>query len=176
MTTTGDYGRLALDDRGATISDCGTYRYDLTRRWGDGPQACFIMLNPSTADASQDDPTIRRCIGFAKSWGCGSLVVVNLWALRSTDPKALLTHPDPRGPLNYAIVEQHVRTSWPVVAAWGAFKARRGLYPIDVEYVAARCGVTLQCLGTTKDGHPRHPLYVKSTQPLDTFHNGGDGT
>src|SRR5262249_14212908 len=92
--------------RAAVISDCGRYRYSLTRRWGDAaePRALFVMLNPSTADAEQDDPTIRRCIGFAKAWGMGSLEVVNLYALRATDPAALLSAPDPIGPKNDTMI------------------------------------------------------------------------
>lgn len=79
-------------ERAAEFSGCGRYRYSLRRRWADGgPPACWIMLNPSTADAEKDAPTIRRCIGFSKAWGHNALVVVNLFALRSTDPTALRT-------------------------------------------------------------------------------------
>lgn len=154
---------------GATISKCGKYRYALTRYWGGGPMACFIMLNPSTADASVDDPTIRRCIGFAKREGCGSLVVVNLYALRSTDPTALANHPHPTGPewrghLDAAIAH----TDGPIIAAWGAHPgtSRQATTVLDVLTDAGRAAF---CLGKTKDGSPRHPLYVKGDAPLQNF-------
>jgi hypothetical protein len=86
---------------GAVISDCQQYRYSLTRVWAENaPRACFIMLNPSIADATINDPTIRRCIGFAIEMGCGSLEVVNLFAFRATDPKAMKQADDPIGPEN----------------------------------------------------------------------------
>lgn len=78
-------------ERFADISDCGRYRWRLSRRWDDGPQACFVMLNPSTADGLDDDPTVRRCVRFARGWGYGELVVVNLFPYRATDPGELIT-------------------------------------------------------------------------------------
>ena len=83
------------------------YRYLLTRRWGTVPAMVWIMLNPSTADAFAEDPTIRRCLIFAHREGCGGLTVVNLFALRSTDPKALTRHPDPVGPANDTFIRGH---------------------------------------------------------------------
>lgn len=161
-----DYSSLALDDRSATLSECGTYRYDLTRRWGDGGTALFIMLNPSTADATEDDPTIRRCIGFAKAHRCGGLAVVNLYALRSTDPKALLTHPAPIGPENQATICRWLERDdvYVCIAAWGAWwQSQRDRPPrLNVEQFAWKRGRNLYALGLTKNGDPRHPLYVKS--------------
>lgn len=139
--------------RSAVISPCGQYRYRLDRRWGDGPTLGFIMLNPSTADAEIDDATIRRCMGFARREGCGGIQVVNLFAYRATDPAHLLTVADPIGPEN----DLYVRSlKGPVVAAWGAHPmARKGFF-----------GRHLLCLGKTKDGYPRHPLYVHRDAPL----------
>ena len=147
----------------ATISACGTYRYTLDRWWGnDGVSAVFVMLNPSTADADQDDPTIRRCLGFARAWQCDYLTVVNLFALRSTDPAALLAHPDPIGPENDDAIMKAVACADYVVAAWGVHGSIRG------RGVAVRQLILkpLRCLGLTKSGHPRHPLYVRADQPL----------
>src|SRR5262245_13227298 len=104
----------------AELSPCGRYRYALTRTWGDPKKVvCWVMLNPSTADADQDDPTIRRCLGFSRAWGAGGLVVVNLFALRATDPDQLRIAADPVGPDN----DSHLSTAAfgrLVVAAWGA--------------------------------------------------------
>lgn len=167
-------------DRTATISPCGTYRYDLTRRWADGPTALWVMLNPSTADATEDDPTIRRCISFSKREGCGRLAVVNLWAYRSTDPKALLTADRPIGPDNGATIERWMQEASIVVAAWGAWPLNnRKVSPArsNVEALAAYHGHQMVCLGTTKAGAPRHPLYVKGDQPFVPFGNGrSDGS
>lgn len=152
---------------GATISRCETYRYTLDRIWDASlPTALFIMLNPSTADASVDDPTIRRCIGFAKRMGCGSLTVVNLFALRSTDPDALAKHPDPVGPDN----DMHIALALGkrlgcVIAAWGAHPSARTRAPAVAGLLAAH-GWQVDCLGTTNAGAPRHPLYVRGDAPL----------
>lgn len=148
----------------AEVSDCGQYRYTLGRRWGVGSAATFIMLNPSTADALQDDPTIRRCIGFAKALGCEALHVANLYAYRATKPADLWKADDPVGPENDEALRTAFRTALreqgPVIAAWGA-NAR----PLRAEFVtvlARAAGVTLTALGATKDGAPRHPLYLRA--------------
>lgn len=151
----------------ALLSPDGRYRYWLTREWGPGMRVCWVMLNPSTADASIDDPTIRRCIAFSKRWGFGSLIVVNLWAARATDPKALLALGDPVGPMNAEAIDLAVNGSALVILAWGAFAARMAaaerlrLHP---EASAKAALVPVACLGRTKDGHPRHPLYVRGDQ------------
>lgn len=148
--------------RTATISSDGRYRYDLTRSWSEGrPRVCWAMLNPSTADGTEDDPTIRRCVGFSKAWGFGSLVVVNLWALRATNPRELLSHPDPCGLENERFVAQHVAYSGVTVAAWGAFQVK-GRTPL-------RIPGQLHCLGVTKAGAPKHPLYIAGDTPLQVF-------
>lgn len=136
----------------------GEYRYRLGRTWDDAAsRACWIMLNPSTADATVNDPTIRRCIGLSRAWGYGSLVVVNLFALRSTDPRALRTHLSPVGTRNdEAIMEESARAGL-VVAAWGTHGSLRGRHGYIREALATR----LHHVGLTKEGFPRHPLYVR---------------
>ena len=150
----------------AIISPDGLYRYRLTRRWGGGPIATFIMCNPSTADALLNDPTIMRCIRFAKSWGCGGLCVGNTYGLRSTDPKGLWLVPDPVGPKNDAhltlLASRAWSKGWPLVAAWGV-----NVKPERVAQVLALPGMeSLQALGVTKGGAPRHPLYLRSDAAL----------
>jgi hypothetical protein len=152
----------------AIISPCGQYRYTLHRqipsvlRW---VKPClFIMLNPSVADASSDDPTIRRCIGFAKREGCTSLTVVNLFALRATDPAALAKHADPFGPDNAMHVGDQVHAHHMI----GIMIAAYGAHPMAVKSPLAKVlrAAGAFCLGTTSNGSPRHPLYVKADQPL----------
>ncbi|MBN9356180.1 MAG: DUF1643 domain-containing protein [Herbaspirillum huttiense] len=153
----------------AIISDCGLYRYRLERDEGDalatrGP-ALFIMLNPSTADAAEDDPTIRRCRSFAKSWGCSGIVVANLYALRATDPRELWLHSDPVGPENDRHLQRLAIEHDLVVCAWGA--NARSDRVATVRDMFSDWGARLMCLGVTeRSGAPRHPLYVPSTQPL----------
>lgn len=152
----------------ATISPCGQYRYTLSRETGllypETGSALFIMLNPSTADASLDDPTIRRCIGFAKTWGCPGLTVANLYALRSTNPNHLWQHDDPVGPDNDHWLRNLASEFEDVVCAWGA-NAKPGRVQ-DVVEILTYAGARLWCLGATKSGAPKHPLYIKSDQAL----------
>lgn len=153
-------------ERQATISECGLYRYSLTRRWGPRPEfVAFVMLNPSTADAEVDDPTIRRCIGFARAWDFDALEVVNLFALRSPNPQDLCDSSeagiDPIGPDNDRAIIDVCGRAQMVVAAWGAH-----------EFATPRAkrvhlGAAVHCLGRTKAGHPRHPLYVPARQGLE---------
>lgn len=155
--------------RTARVSACGRYRYRLTRYWGPGYFLPFVMLNPSVADADIDDPTIRRCIGFAKREGAGGIVVVNQFAFRSTSPDVLGATEDPFGPANDdALLEVAYEASaldMPIVCAWGAHGGKSNRHITLLQRGDAR----LVCLGKTKDGHPRHPLYVKGDQPLETF-------
>ena len=153
---------------GALLSDCGQYRYTLTREWDEGrPALTFIMLNPSTADATLDDPTIRRCIGFARDRGFGGLRVLNLFAFRATDPAHMKAAQDPVGPDNdihlIAALTAAAAANAPVIAAWGTHGAHNGR-AAEVRELALQYGVELMCLGATRDGHPRHPLYVKADQ------------
>ncbi|MBA3676116.1 MAG: DUF1643 domain-containing protein [Sphingosinicella sp.] len=153
---------------GAILSDCERYRYTLTREWnGSDPPLTFIMLNPSTADATVDDRTIRRCMGFAQARGFGGLRVVNLFAFRSTDPGNMKAESHPIGPDNNMHLRAALMTAneanAPVIAAWGADGVHRGR-DAEVRALAMECGVTLMCLGVTKHRHPRHPLYIRATQ------------
>lgn len=156
----------------AVISECGLYRYELERWWSDGPGVLWVMLNPSTADASVDDPTIRRCRGFTRAWGLGGFGVVNLFALRATRPTHLLDHPDPVGPLNESFIRRWLR--WDrvalVIVAWGAWKVP-ALPDMDrdVRAWAEQEQRPLWCLGTTKMGDPRHPLYVKADKAIEPW-------
>lgn len=152
--------------RYATLSNNGVYRYVLGREWSDRAVhlATFIMLNPSTADAELDDPTIRRCIGFAKSWGLDGIIVGNLYAFRATDPRDLWKADEPTGGQRNDDILQELMLGArarrdPLVAAWGA-NAR----PDRVDAVMSLRGSdAFSALGVTKDGAPRHPLYLPAS-------------
>jgi len=154
----------------AVLSADGVYRYLLTRIWQPArPLAVWIMLNPSTADANHDDPTLRRVTTFTRRAGCGGLAVVNLYALRSTDPAALRDHPDPVGPLNDAFVRRATAEAGLVICAWG------GSFPAPdraqaVTRLLARTGARLRCLGTTTSGQPKHPVRLPNATPLVPYH------
>ena len=154
---------------GAIISECRHYRYHLWRVWDDClPTMCFVMQNPSTADATDDDPTIRRCVGFAKREGFGGISVRNVFALRATDENELLAHPDPFGPQNaeHLMAARQVALMTRLVVAWGE---RFGGRKLDHHYTrAAAMLVTLKpyCLGVNKSGEPKHPLYLRNDAPL----------
>lgn len=141
--------------RGADISSCGRYRYTLWRTWGPGETCMFVGLNPSTADATVDDPTIRRCIGFAQSWGYGGLMMTNLFAWRATDPRDMLAAEDPVGPGNDQILRCAHMSAAITVAAWGVHGAHQG----RDTHVRAMFR-HLYYLRLTKGGHPGHPLYL----------------
>jgi len=149
---------------GAVISDCGLYRYQLARRVSDHPSVLnFIMLNPSTADATVNDPTISRCIGFCIALGYGQLVVTNLYALRATDPRALRKAEAPIGPDNDHWLLQTARRSWCRIAAWGNH-GRRNNRGGDVLQMFAEHGLTMHKLSTlTSSRQPRHPLYLRAS-------------
>lgn len=161
-----------FDNGSAVISDCGKYRYELTRNISDSPKSClFIMLNPSIADAREDDPTIRRCMGYARDWDCGELVVVNLFAFRATDRKEIRSRwtADPVGPENFDYVERAVlrvtaeypdKPAGPVICAWGADGTYMGQDQTVLGWIEGNDVIPL-CLKRTKDGHPGHPLYLK---------------
>lgn len=156
----------------ALISECGLYRYWLVRRWDASlPGATFVMLNPSTADATEDDPTIRKCVGFAKRWGCGGVRVVNLFAYRATDPKDLLAARargvDIVGPGNDFETRPWMPNFGPIVCAWGTHAAKA---PERVRVVRELLRpYSLSALRLSKDGHPWHPLYVPYEVALVPF-------
>ena len=197
---------------GATFDATGTYRYSLWREWNsDAPRVGFVMLNPSRADHTINDPTIRRCIGFAQRWDYGSLEVVNLFAYRTSSPKALRQVHDPIGAENdrYLVTlgqrVDHIVLAW---GNWGTIQNRsqaamsllaqsqlysgshshslhpvphtlhpvpHTLHPVPHTLHPASTGCIerkregLYCLGVTKTGQPRHPLYLKATLTPELF-------
>lgn len=163
--------RRPLYTTSALLSSDSRYRWWLRRRWAKGTEIGWIMLNPSTADANQDDPTIRRCVAFSKAWGHGGMVVVNLFATRATDPQALRLRTDFYqdehealiGYKNDAVIESELKNCAVIVAAWGNHGA---LYNRGAEVRELLGDYRLQCLGLTKTLEPRHPLYARADTAL----------
>lgn len=158
---------------GAQFSECRVYRYALWRTWNpDAPYTLFIGLNPSTADETEDDPTIRRCIGFAKTWNTGGIVMVNLFAFRATRPADMKAASDPVGPENNRHLQMYGDSAGLVVAAWGnhgEYRDRhREVFSIPLSENET-LGDVMQCLGTTKRQQPKHPLYIKGDTALQPF-------
>ena len=147
------------------------YRYLLQRSWtaaAPGRRALWVMLNPSTADDRKDDPTIRRCAAFSAGHGASGLAVVNLYALRCTDPAGLRRHGDPVGPENDSQIAASLAAAaaggWLVICAWGArADAARAA---QVLAAISGAGIAPLALGLTRRGHPRHPLYVAAAMKL----------
>lgn len=148
----------------ATISKCETYRYLLRRIWSDATPLGVVMLNPSTADMTTDDNTIRRCVNFAKSFGHGGILVANLFAYRATKPEELFTAADPVGPDNLAQVEAMLQQVESVLCAWGTQGDFLGQGKKMTEFIAKR--KPMYCLGVNKNGSPKHPLYIASSTKL----------
>ncbi|WP_029458196.1 DUF1643 domain-containing protein [Solidesulfovibrio alcoholivorans] len=150
----------------------GSYRYLLTRSWGGDPrEICWIMLNPSVADATADDPTIRRVRGFSEAWSFGGFTVVNLFAGIQTDPTKICGICDPVGPENDDYIARAARGAQRIVCAWGAGCP----WPHRPKAVIGMLlGAPLYCLGTTRGGSPRHPLYVRGDQGLVPFGQAGN--
>ncbi len=150
----------------AAYSDDKVYRYALGRFSVFSPSIAFVMLNPSTATEMEDDPTVRRCMrrGFALDFP--HVRIVNLFAIRATDPKVMLAHPDPIGPENDEAICEAARFASVVVCAWGVHGEHlgRGAYVLDMLRQVAPG--KLHHLGLTKGGHPRHPLYLRNDAPL----------
>lgn len=144
----------------ATFSRCGKYRYTLWRSWGnlfskEFSYAMFIGLNPSTADEAKDDPTIRRCIGYARKWGYGGLCMTNLFAYRATLPKDMKAADDPIGPDNDRSLVDMAKGAGVIIASWGIHGAHVGRDKKVMEMIPR-----LSVLKLTKDGYPAHPLYL----------------
>ncbi|WP_209505092.1 MULTISPECIES: DUF1643 domain-containing protein [unclassified Ruegeria] len=148
----------------AIYSDCEKYRYSLTRIWDpEGRKALFVMLNPSTATEVQNDPTVERCERRARALGFGAFQVTNIFAWRDTDPRKMRAAADPVGPENDAAILDGVQWADQVIAAWGTHGAHLERGPA-VEALLRGTGQSLFHLGLTKDGHPKHPLYIAYTQ------------
>ena len=154
----------------AHLSDDGRHRFRLTRRWGDGPALGWCMCNPSTADHTVDDPTIRRCLGFARAWGYEAIEVVNLWSWRATDPTEVVRNLADAATQETDLVLLEVAGACKtIVVAWGF----SGGTPWGKERAQTVLGLLrhhgaeLLCLGRTNNGAPRHPLYIaKNQKPL----------
>jgi hypothetical protein len=141
----------------AVMSDCNLYRYALMRSWDSSkPCIAFIGLNPSTADASLNDPTIRKCIRYAMAWGFGSLVMLNAFAFRATDPTDMRRARDPIGPLNDLYLDTFLADVTMIVACWGDYGFDRGAE------LARRYAGMLFALRVNFSGHPAHPLYLRA--------------
>lgn len=171
MTVT-DTNDDLTEQRTAVFSDDRAHRYRLTRTWDEAlPPLVVIGLNPSTADALFDDPTVRRLRTFAHREQAGGLVLVNIFALRSSEPRALRAAADPIGPHNDEQLRAAMTEGPNIVAAWGrGGKLRKRGSAVCA--LAAELSITLQCFGHTKDGHPRHPLYLEGTSLLEPL--GGE--
>jgi len=144
----------------ARFSPCRRYRYALWRSWGDprpfgSPCAMFVCLNPSTADETQDDPTLRRCIAFARAWGFSALCMTNLFAYRATDPADMLAQADPVGEANDPTLRATAKMAGVIIAAWGVHGSYLGRGAV-VRAMLPK----LHYLRLTKAGHPAHPLYL----------------
>lgn len=157
----------------AIYSDCERYRYALRRVWDtQGAKALFIMLNPSKATEQQNDPTVERCEQRARRLGFGAFGVVNIFAWRETHPKLMRLAADPNGPENNTQLLEACRWADVVICGWGTHGVHLGRGP-EVAILLRQNGVKLHHLGLTKDGHPRHPLYISySTQPTHWEHGG----
>jgi hypothetical protein len=163
------YGKLGT----AVYSDNRFHRYVLTRLLGPphGKTTMVIGLNPSTATADQNDPTVRRCVGFTETFGCSLFCMTNAFAFRSTKPLGLLDVSDPVGPENDAELVRVAKTADVIVLAWGTHsnaKLRNLIARRGAEVVRLLSGHKLMCLGRNRDGSPKHPLYLRAdTKPIE---------
>ena len=150
-------------DSDAKLSSCGQYRYVLNRTWDDTLQTLGVVcLNPSTADAEGDDPTVRKCIALTKHWGYGGFVLVNLFAWRATDKTEIKEVDDPVGPSNDSEIETALADVEDVFVAWG----NDGVYlgrSSTVREILARLGKNYFCIKQNTNNEPVHPLYQSNT-------------
>ena len=163
---------LQFIESNASFSPDRDYRFALWRIWDDRPKVMFVGLNPSTASESLNDPTIRRCIGFAKDWGYGGVYMCNLFGLVSTDPKALYEHLDPVGRGNNLVLQMIRDRCRLAVAAWGALVNTRDFkyyYTQHRAEIVAEWLAPMMCLGITKNNCPRHPLYLSKDTKLQEY-------
>ena len=152
----------SFDGISAEFSPDEIYRYTLTRQWDDGQCIAWLMFNPSTATITKDDHTIRKCIGFSRRWGFGRLIILNLYAVRNTDPRAVARMgAGAVGPMNDYWIKQAASNAREIVCAWGC---AQHAFEIDkrIETVFRLIGDTIpmSCLGYRKDNHPKHPLTI----------------
>lgn len=160
---------VTSDAASATFSPCLTYRYTLWRWWDRSkPYWAFLMLNPSTADATNNDPTVSRCQGRARAAGAGGLAVVNLFALRSTDPAGLYTTDDPVGPENDSSILDVCANAGLVICAWGAH-GKHLARAAHVTHMLKAAGVKPFALAVNADGSPKHPLYIAAANQPTPF-------
>ena len=176
----GDTESAVLFDvyRSAIVSDDGAYRYSLARWWDASRRRdLWIMCNPSTADAAIDDATIRRCIGYSRRFGSGGFVVVNAYGYRATKPAAMWAAQadgiDIVGPENDRWIKAHLKTeTGQVIAAWGAHPKPERCWRLNAIIRSAKRDSL--CLGTTRDGMPRHPLMLRNDAQLQPWTWRGD--
>jgi hypothetical protein len=158
----------------AGFSPCGRYRYWLERRFdglalGDGPAAVHILMNPSTADIDFDDPTVRGCMERGRLWGFGSVVILNAFAYRATNPKRLMEVDDPVGPDNDATIVRFLPRAGRLVVGWGELpKPLRGRGDA-LAGLLQRLGAHPLCFGVNKSGAPRHPLFQRRDAVLEPW-------
>lgn len=156
---------MQYTSQNARFSKCKCYRYSLSRSWNEGSgKAVFIGLNPSTGDQHEDNPTIRRCVGFARAWGCNSVEIVNLFAFCATKPEHLMLSAEPVGRNNDRWISAAIGGATLSIACWG----NHGGFLGRADTVQERHS-DLLCLGINASGQPKHPLYIKATQTPFAF-------
>ena len=153
----------------AIFSDCGRYRYFLSRRWEDGEDCVFVGLNPSTADGSKNDATVQKCIHFARSWGFAGISLVNLYARRCRYPQALLTSDDPVGPDNDSWLTRIIIGAPLAIAMWGNHGARIYNGGIRRDTLVRELRSEWRCFGQTKLGAPKHPCIFPKKHRFKPF-------
>lgn len=155
--------------KSAVISDCGTFRYLLSRVWDDSdPKALIVMLNPSTADAEIDDPTIKSCIRLLNYLGFGGFEVVNLFAFRATNPRELEDALDPIGQVNDSYILEAADRCNEIVCAWGASQIALRRASLVYGMLSIK-RLVLHCFGTNVVNRPKHPLYLRTGTTLQEY-------